>query len=212
MGLDIHVMRPRRLFLRNYELPVQKLLPGVEIRTIGMTPMSDFDAGVAEEALVRRVRRDQQDPRYVLPHDDEIYFSERFSYDAFDLLRKFAAYQDYPQRQFAFWGAKSFGDGYDPDTLPSLKIAWRRQTSAYPHLVLHEDNRGFYFPTTIPFPIQSDFGYLGATPRLQEELTALAKRAHQALRYRETVSGAINLLLQAAEASARSGLPIVFDG
>jgi len=38
MGLDIHIMRPRKFFLRDYELPVQRLLPGVEIQVIGGEP------------------------------------------------------------------------------------------------------------------------------------------------------------------------------
>ncbi len=40
MGLDIHVMRPKRFFMRDFELPVQRLLPGVEIRGLGTHPMT----------------------------------------------------------------------------------------------------------------------------------------------------------------------------
>jgi len=212
MGLDIHVMRPRRLYLRDYELPVQKLLPGVEVRVIGGEPMSAFDAGVAEDAIVKHVRVNQQEPRYVLPEDDDIHYSERFNYAQFDLLREFAAFFDYPRKRFLLWGDCAFGEGYDLDRLPSLKAAWRRQTSRYPHLVFHEDNRGFYFPTALAKPAPTEFGYIGSTLRLREELERLTTKIHLARAHQETIAGAIELLRQAAEAAEKSRLPIVFDG
>jgi len=212
MGLDIHVMRPRRFFLRDYELPAQRLLPGVEIRVIGAEPMSAFDAGVAEDAVIKQVRWNQNDPRYVLPEDDGIYYSEKFNYAQFDLLREFAAFFDYPQKRYLFWGDRGFGEGYDLDALPSIKAAWRRQQSRYPHLVFHEDNRGFYCPTALAKPMPTEFSYIGSTFRLQEELERLAPKARLAGDHQETIAGAIDLLRQAAEASVNSRLPIIFDG
>ena len=212
MGLDIHVIRPRKFFRRDYALPVQKLLPGVPVHVIGANPMSDFDAGVAEDTVIKQVRWNQQDPRYVLPDDEGIYFSERYSYHQFNLLREFAAFQDYPRKRFLCCGDRPFGDGYDLEKLPSLRVAWHRQRSTYPHLVFHEDTRGFYFPTGLALPVKTDFGYLGSTIALQRELEGLARKIYQAGRQRETIDGAITLLLQAAAASVKSRLPIVFDG
>jgi len=212
MGLDIHVMRPRRLFMRDYEPPVQKLMPGVEVEVICAKPLSATDAGMVEHAILEYVRRHQRNKRYFMPNSDEIHFSERFSYTNFDLLREFAAFLDYPQKTLLIGPEKAFGDGYDLDALPSLKGAWRTKKSSYPHLVFHEDNQGFYFPTTFDFPVKTDFGYFGSTMSLREELVKLSTITHRALRHKETIDGAIQLLLKAAEASEQSGLPIVFDG
>lgn len=215
MGLDIHVMRPRRFFLRDFELPVQRVLPGVEIRVIGVQPMSAVDAEITEQLLVRTLRIqqiNQQTPPYVLPAGDAVAFSERFSYEAFDLLREFAAYLDFPQTKYLLWGERAFGDGYDLDRLPSLGTAWSKQHSTYPHLVFHEDNRGFYFPTALQSPIKSDFGYLGSVTQLRRELAQLATRTQQALRHREAVNDAIALLQRAVDSAEQSQLPIIFDG
>lgn len=215
MGLDIHVMRPKRFFQRDFALPVQQLLPGVPVQVIGTSLLSAFDAETIEGLLVKAVRThqlEQRDHRYVLPAMDDIPFSERFSYDGFDLLREFAACLDYPRKQYLLWGERAFGDGYDLDALPSLKTAWRRQRASYPHLVFHEDTRGFYFPTALQYPIRTDFGYIGSAGSLRTELTALSARLPKARRHREAVWDAIELLLRAAAASEQSGLPIVFDG
>ncbi|HEY3416461.1 MAG TPA: hypothetical protein VGM23_06230 [Armatimonadota bacterium] len=215
MGLDIHVMRPKRFFQRDFVLPVQQLLPDLPIRTIGATPVSAADAELLENQLIKQLRLgqlDQETHRYVLPATDDHPFAERFSYDQFDLLREFAAFLDYPVKQYFLWGARAFGDGYDLNDLPSLKTAWRRQRATYPHLVFHEDTRGFYFPTKISMPVKTEFGYIGSTSSLRDELTTLSAKATKALRHREMVLGAIALLLNAANASEQSKLPIVFDG
>jgi len=215
MGLDIHVMRPKRLFLRDYELPVQRLLPDVEVRLLGVAPLNDFDAGVAEGDIVKTLRLrqlDQEQHRYVLPANNEILFSARVSYQAFNLLREFAAFFDHPQRLFLLWSPRAFGDGYDVNSLASLRWAWRRQRSRFPHLVFHEDNRGFFFPTRLAQPVPSAYGFLGASSNLRQELTTLHEHLNQAPRHREALTEAIVLLQRAAETSEQSGLPIVFDG
>ena len=215
MGLDIHVMRPKRFFMRDFSLPVQRLLPDMEIQLIGVNPMTASDAEITEQLLIRTLRinqHNQQSNPYALPAHDEVAFSERFSYQAFDLLREFAAYLDYPPKQYVFWGAHAFGEGYSIDKLPSLKSAWKTQRSTYPHLVFHEDNRGCYFPTNFHLPVPSEFGYLGSVYHLREELIRVSTRVQQALRHREAVKEAIELLLRAADCAEQSHLPIIFDG
>ncbi len=215
MGLDIHVMRPRKFFLRDFVLPVQRHLPDIPVQTIGATPMTAFEADVAEKQVIKAVRLKQLDQvqnRYVLPEDDAIHFSEQFSYDRFNLLREFAAFLDYPQKRYFLWGDRAFGEGYDVAALPSLKAAWQRRRAHCPHLVFHEDMRGFYFPTRLTFPVESHFGFLGSTFSLREELEQVTMRAHLARDYREAVTEAAALLMQAVEASEQSLLPIVLDG
>lgn len=76
----------------------------------------------------------------------------------------------------------------------------------------HEDNRGFYFPTALTMPVPTEFGFIGSTFRLQEELERLSSKTNLAGEERETIEGAIKLLRDAAEASVNSKLPIIFDG
>jgi hypothetical protein len=207
-------MRPKRFFLRDFVLP-EDWVHSVKFNVVEAAPMNEMAGSGAEQELVQAIRTNQfqqEIPRYVLPADDTVKYSARFSCESFDLLREFAAFQDFPQKQYVLWGERAFGEGYDPNGLPSLTAAWNKQRATYPHLVFHEHNRGFYFPTLIKVPIKTDFGFIGSTTQLRQELTQLATKTPKALRFRATVKEAITLLLTAIDHAEQSQLPIIFDG
>src|SRR5690606_16291170 len=106
--------------------------------------------------------------------EGDIAYSRRMPRRNLHALRSYAAWHEYPPRpRFLF---RTFKLLEDPRDAKSLRKIYQGESTRYPHLMRHSDDRGFFFPADFKEPDVSNeakWWKIGSIPRLRGELDAL---------------------------------------
>lgn len=224
MGLDVHVMPLWKYFAGDFLSPVEKLFANVQ--RVG-TPKPDARETEARETvenirfMVREVLRIE--PAWT--DEGESVFCEQYRYEAFHLLRAYAA-----EFEAARGAPFVFDASGDPTENPHLKRLTRDVPTAFRHLIKHSDDEGFWLPIPMTHVVLLDpetWFAAGSSHGLLAELDRLAPSLGMTRDWAQLGRGDCaaakddplselkfgwSVLHAAARLSVEHGLPIVFDG
>jgi hypothetical protein len=224
MSLDIHVMPIWRFWAGEYSTAAERFAAstGTPISRIGQ-PKALYQSDQAKQ-LAKGVRRwiEQQTGQSEAWSDDgDIVFSEQFQFDAIHAVRAYAAHTESSEEPFTL--TEEF------QSSAAVRRVWAGVPTDFPHLILHEDNAGFYVPVDfeLPMKLMGQPPTIGSSVQLMIELAALRRRLGDFPDYAARQQGAIDdephpglawvkhgvaFLYQACWLSVQSRLPIVIDG
>lgn len=131
-------------------------------------------------------------------------------------LRSLAAWNEYPPRTLLLF-RRPFRLLDDPRDHPSLRRIYSGDDTAFPHLMRHSDNRGFWFPADFPEPAECNeeqWWRIGSLPGLDRELARLGPMvaALPAGADRQYLEEGLAFLRKAVEAALGAGLPLIIEG
>lgn len=142
--------------------------------------------------------------------DGEIELCELFDPYRLHAVRSLAAHQEYPARILFF--KRGFRLREDPRDHPGLRRIFDGDHTAFPHLMRHSDNKGFFVPPAFPHPgecHEPEWWKIGSVRGVLDELDRLEPLLEgEDPRLRDAWSSLRRVFERAAEA----GLPVIIDG
>ncbi len=214
MSQEMHVMRPARFLRGDFKRAIHALESpeplGVKAVVIGAVELPGGEADEIEAKLQNLVRKHSgSDWEYGA---DAVGHTGQLGFDRWHHARALAAYQDHPFTKFLGFGRHPFDKGYRPHEHPALKKAVETRTTTYPNLVVSNDNNGYFFPVKLAFPVQTQWGYLGSTLGLQDEIRRLAAIIQGGGYWHADIEAVVQFLTGACASSIALNLPIIIDG
>lgn len=145
----------------------------------------------------------------------ETAFEEDTESRALHALRSLAAFHEYPPRMFFM--KRAFKLLEDPRDHPSLRRIYQGDDTAYPHLMRHSDNRGFWFPAEYSEPYVSNepqWWCIGSVVGLERELERLGPLIAGLGEGpdRTFLEESRGFFLRAASAACAASLPLIIEG
>jgi hypothetical protein len=210
MSQEMHVLRPARFFTGDFKRAVQRLDLGKKAVVIGAVAMPPEQAEDIEEKLKKLVIKHTRESWSY--GQDSLGFSTQLGYAEWHHTRAFAAYEDHPFRKFLIFGRHPFDKGFHPQQHPALITSMETRKTSFPNLVFSHDNKGFFFPVTLAFPVETQFGFLGSTLGLKHEVARLQKLMLSRSYRHDDLDRILERVHQACESSIALHLPIIIDG
>jgi hypothetical protein len=207
----MHVLRPGRFLTGDLKRAIQTI-PAIAGKAvvIAAVKLPREQADEVELKLLNLVRKHSGTAWAY--GSDVVGFTGQLGFALWHHARALAAYRDHPHARFLIFGRHPFDKGYRPQEHPALFKAVETRKTALPNLVVSHDNKGYFFPVKLAFPVQTQWGYIGSTLGLLHEITKLEAIIQGVGYWHAEVERVIEFLKGACASSIALCLPIIIDG
>ena len=172
--------------------------------------MSDKDAIDIESKLVNVAEKHSGQKVPDFNNSNPVSF--QFGYSSWHHVRSFAAYSDYPFKKFLGLGKHPYEKPLKPEMSPAVVESEESRKTSYPQLLLSNDNKGFFFPIKLKVPVQTQWGYIGSSIELLDEVNRIQALLSKGEYWHADIDDFISKFQLACQKSMESNLPIVIDG